>query len=99
MFNRIAYRNAEREQENLASCVEGRTKDDITDWPPILEGAEDKNQLGDDVNWHTDERPEYVDDVKCNRGGVGESEELFEGGDSDEEGSTEDHQARDSEEL
>jgi len=99
VFNRIAYRNAKREQENLTSCVEGRAKDDITDRPPILEGTEDEDELGDDVNGDADERPEHVYDVQCNRRRVGEAEELLESGNSDEEGSTEDNEARDAEEL
>ena len=99
MFDRIAYRNAEREQQNLTPCIESCAKDDIADRPPILECTEDQNQLRDDVNWDADERPKHVYDVQCDRIRVGEAEDLLKGGDSDEEGSTEDNEARDAEEL
>jgi len=98
VFNRITYRNAEGEQENLTPCEESCAEDDITDWPPILEGTEDQNELRDDINWDANERPEHVDDVQCDRRRVGESEELLKGGNSDEEGNTKDNEARDAEE-
>jgi len=99
VFYRIAYRNAECEQENLTSCVEGRAKDDITDWPSILESTEYEDELRDDVHRDADERPKHVYDVQCYRRRVGKAEELLESGDSDEEGSTEDNEARYAEEL
>jgi hypothetical protein len=57
VLDRIAYGLAECEKEDLSDGEEGSTKDDIANRPPIIEGAEYENELGDDVDGNADERP------------------------------------------
>jgi len=45
----------------LTSSIKCCAKDDITYWPSVFKSTEDKNELRDDVNGDTDERPEDVD--------------------------------------
>jgi hypothetical protein len=73
----------------LTSSIECCTEDDITYWPSVFESTEDENELRDDVDGDTDERPEDVDYEESDGFGVGESEELFEGGYGDKKGGTE----------
>ena len=89
MFNRITDRHTKREQQDLTSSIKCCTKDDITYWPSVFKSTEDENELRDDVDGDTDERPEDVDYEESDGFGVWESEELFEGGNSDEEGGAE----------
>jgi hypothetical protein len=70
MLDRIANCHAERKQQDLASSVKCCTKDDITDWPSVLQSTEDEDELGDDVYGDADERPEDVDYEKSDGFGV-----------------------------
>ena len=89
MFNRITDRHTKRKQQDLTSSIKCCTKDDITYWPSVFKSTEDENELRNDVDGDTDERPEDVDYEESDRFGVWESEELFEGGYGDKEGGTE----------
>jgi len=73
--------NAESEQQDLTASKEHGAEDDVADWPSILKGAEDKDELGNDVDGDTDERPDEIDDEKCDWFCVVKSEFLLEGGD------------------
>ena len=94
MFNCIANRRTEREQQHLTSSIKCCTKDDVTYGPSVFKCTEDKDELGDDIDGDTDERPNNIDYEQSHRFGVWESEELFEGSDGDEEGDTEYDKAR-----
>jgi hypothetical protein len=89
MFNRIANRHTKREQQDLTSSIKCCTKDDITYWPSVFKCTEDEDELGDDVDGDTDERPDDVDYEERNGFGVRESKKLFEGGYGDEKGDAE----------
>lgn len=54
--------NTEREEENLGNSEECRAEDNVADGPAVIEGAENENKLGDNVNDCADEGPENVDD-------------------------------------
>lgn len=99
MLNRIANRHAEREQQHLRTSKERRAKDDIADRPPVLERAEDEDELQDDIDGNADDRPDQIDDEERDRFGVAESELLLEGGDGDEKGDAEHEETRDAQEL
>jgi len=93
VFDGIANRYAESEEQDLSTGVESSTEDDVTDGPPVLEGAEDQDELRDDVDRDTDERPDDVDDEERDWFGIVEPKELLEGGDGDEERYSEDEEA------
>ena len=50
MFDGVADRDAEGEQDDLSNGEEGGAEYDISDGPAVFEGSEDENELGDDVN-------------------------------------------------
>lgn len=62
MLDRITYRHAKRKQQHHAARIKHRAKDDIANWPPVFERAEDEDELQDDVDGDADEWPEEVDD-------------------------------------
>ena len=99
VFDGVADGDAERKEEDLCDGEKGGAKDDVADRPAVVEGAEDEDELGYDVDHGADERPEDVDDPESGRGHVVEPCEPFEGGDRDEEGGAEDAETRDAEEL
>lgn len=53
----VADRHAESEQENLGDGEESSAKNNVTDGPSVVEGAEDKNKLRDNIDNCADERP------------------------------------------
>lgn len=93
MFDGIANRYAEGEEQDLSTSIESCAEDDVADGPPVLEGAEDQDELRDDVDWNADERPDDVDDEERDGFGIVEPKELLEGGDGDEERYSEDEEA------
>lgn len=99
MFDRVAYRNTEREEKDLSSSIESGTEDDIANWPPVFKCPEDKDELWDDVDRNADQGPQDVNDKERGRRLVRKTEELFESGNGDEERGTEDKQARNSNKL
>ena len=70
MFNRITDRHTKRKQQDLTSSIKCCTKDDITYWPSVFKSTEDENELRNDVDGDTDERPEDVDYEESDRFGV-----------------------------
>lgn len=62
MLDRVAYCHAKRKQQDLADSVKGRAKHNVADRPPVFQRPEDEDELRDDVNNDTDERPEDVYD-------------------------------------
>lgn len=90
MLDRITYRHAKRKQQHHAARIKHRAKDDIADGPPVLERAEDEDELRDDVDGNADKWPEEVDDEQADGFGEAESELLLEGCDGDEERDAED---------
>lgn len=99
MLDRITDRRAKREEQHLATPEERRAEYDVANGPPVVEGTEDEDELGYDVDGDADEGPEEVDDEEGNGFGVVEAEFLFEGGDGDEEGDGEYEEAGYAEEL
>ena len=99
MLDRVTYRNAEREQEDLPDGVEGDAKDDVTDGPAVLECLEDEHELRDGVDDDADHRPNQVYDPQADRLRILEPGELLESGYRDEEAYTEYDEHAPSEEL
>lgn len=85
VFNSVADRYAESEQENLGNGEESGTEDDVTDGPPVVEGAEYEDKLGNNIDNGADKWPKNIDYPKPDRLVVLESGELLECGDGDEE--------------
>ena len=50
MLDRIADRDAECKEKYLGDSEERRPKDDISNRPPVGEGAKDEDELGNDVD-------------------------------------------------
>jgi hypothetical protein len=53
----VADSDAECKEENLRDGEERGAKDDVTNRPTVIEGAENENKLGDNVNDCADEGP------------------------------------------
>jgi hypothetical protein len=62
MLDGITDRNAERKQQNLRNDKEGCTKENIADGPSVVERAEDKDKLRDDINGGADYWPQDIYD-------------------------------------
>lgn len=99
MLDRITDRRAKREEQHLATGEERCAEYDVANGPPIVEGAEDKNELGYDVDGDAEEGPDEVDDEEGDGFGIVKAELLLEGGDGDEEGDGEYEEAGYTEEL
>ena len=95
----ITDRRAKREEQHLSTGEERCAEYDVANGPPVIEGAEDKDELGYDVDGDADKRPEEVDDEEGDGFGVVETKLLFESGDGDEEGDGKDEEAGYAEEL
>ena len=95
MLDCVADGHAESEKEDLATREEGGAEHDVTDGPSVFQCAEDQNQLGDNIDWHTDDWPDDVDDEEGDGFCVVEAEELLEGGNCDETGNEEYDEAGD----
>ena len=89
VLDSIANCHAEGEEDNLGDSEEGGTKEDITNWPPVVECADHKDELRNDVYEDANGRPDKVDDPKGDRFCIIESGEAFECRDREEEAGTE----------
>lgn len=99
MFDGVANRHAESEEEDQCASVERRSKYDISDRPAVFERAEDENQLQYNIDGHADERPDEVDNEKSERFRVVEAKLLLECGDGDKETNSEHDETGDAKEL
>ena len=99
VLDSIADCHAEGKEDNLRDGEEGDTKEDITNWPPIVECADHKDELGDYVYEHASGGPDKVDDPKGERVCVAEASEAFKCRDGEEESSTEQKEGRQAENL
>lgn len=57
MLDGVTYCYAEGEQENLGNGEEGSAEDNVTNGPPVIEGAEDEDKLRDNVDNSANEWP------------------------------------------
>jgi hypothetical protein len=85
VFDSVAYRDTESEQNDLADREKRSAENDIAYWPSVFKSAEDKDELRDDVYDGADQRPENVYNPQSDRLVVLESSKLFESGDREEE--------------
>jgi hypothetical protein len=88
MLDGIADCYAESEKKDLSDCEKRRAKDNVADGPSVVESAEDENQLRDDIDHSTDQRPQDVDNPKANWVRETESCKAFECGDGYEKRDT-----------
>jgi hypothetical protein len=95
----VADGSGECKQKNLGNGEKCSAKNNVTNGPAIIEGAEDENELRDDVDDDADNGPEDVDHPKPDDVGVGEAGETLKGGDGDEERNAEYGKAREAENL
>lgn len=93
MLDRVADGHTEGKHNDLRDGKEGGSEDDVSNGPAVLEGAEDKDQLRDDVDDGANERPEYVDDPQPQRFCEAEASEALECGNGDEEANAKDNKA------
>lgn len=62
MRNGVADGSAEGEQEDAAADVESDTEQKVTDNPSVVQGANDENELGNDIDDNDDKRVDKVRD-------------------------------------
>ena len=93
MAQRVANVGREAIQDDLTDRKEGGTEEDVADRPPVVQGAQDKNELEDDVDDDADKVKDVHDDPEGERFGGREGGDAFEGGDRKEEDDAKDGQA------
>jgi hypothetical protein len=99
VFDGVADRDAESEQDHLGDSEERGPEYDISDRPTVFKRSEHENELGDDVDHSADQGPQDVDDPQGDGLSIAKSDILLEGGDGEEEPDAEDDQTRDPQEL
>lgn len=99
VFDGVADRYAESEQDDLSNGEERGSEHDISDGPAVLEGSEDEDKLRNDINHCADQWPQDVEDPQGDWLRIAEPDVLLEGGDGEEKAGTEYRQARDPQEL
>ena len=85
MLDGVAYRHAEREEDDLRDGEEADAEEDVPDRPSVVERADDDDELRDDVAPDADDWPEEIDDPEGYGVGVAEPGDFVECGDGDEE--------------
>ena len=99
MLDGVAYRDAEREQEDLPNGEEGDAEHDVANGPAILERLKDEHELRDSVYDNADHGPNQVYDPQADWLRILEPCELLESGYRDEEAYAEYDEHAPSEEL
>ena len=99
MFDGVADRDAESEQDHLSNGEERGTEHDISDRPAVFKRSEHEDKLRDNVDHGADQGPQNVHDPQGDGLGEAESGILLEGGDCEEESNTKDDKTRDPQEL
>ena len=91
VFDGIADRDAESEQDDLSNCEKRGPKHNISDRPTVFKRSEYEDKLRDDVDHSADQGPQDIDDPQGNGFGKAESDIFFEGGDGEEKPDTKYH--------
>ena len=99
MAQRIANVGREAVKDDLADSKEGGAEKDVADRPPVVQRAQDQNELEDDVDDDADKVKDVHDDPEREGFGGREGCNAFECGDGEKEDDAEDGQARQPEEL
>ena len=99
VFDGVADRDAESEQDHLSNSEERSPEHDISDRPTVFKGSEHENELRHDVDHGADQGPQDVHDPQGDGVGIAKSNILIEGGDCEEEPDAENDEARDPQEL
>ena len=99
MLDGIANGHTKSKEQNLGDGEEGGAEYYVADGPTILERAEYEDELRDDIDYGTYERPEDVHDPESDGLAKTESGDLLKGCDGEEELEAKNGKARDTEEL
>ena len=94
MRHGVANICAEREEENTADDVEGRTEDDVAEDPTIVQGADDENELRDDVNDNADGGEDQVGNEEADGFVEAKNGDILKCRDGDEEADAPNDEAR-----
>ena len=76
--------DAESVEDDLSDREEGRSKDDVSNGPPVVERTNDEHELEDNVDHDAGAIEDELDDPERDRVGGGERGEVLEGCDGDE---------------
>lgn len=79
VFQGVAEGGAEAIHDDEADGVEGGAKEDVAQGPAVFEGADDEEELGEDVDNDADEVKDVHDDPEGGRLFVGEGCHALEG--------------------
>jgi hypothetical protein len=99
MLDGITDCYAECKQQYLCNNKERCAKEDIADWPPVVERAEDKNELGDDIDGGADDWPQDIYNPQRYGFRIVETGDLLECGNGDEKSKRKYDEARYPKEL
>lgn len=80
----VADRVTEREQEYLPDDPERCAKDDVGDWPPVVERTQDEDELCDDVDDDAGEVEDELEDPEARGGRFREAGGILECADRDQ---------------
>jgi len=99
VFDGVADRDAESEQDHLSNGEERGAEHDISNGPTVFKRSEHEDKLRDYVDHGADQGPQDVHDPQGDGLGEAKSGKLLEGSDGEEEPDTEDDEARYPQEL
>jgi len=85
VFDGVADGIAKDEEEHHAEAVKASSEEDITIRPSVFESLVDEDKLGGYVHCDTNYGPYEVNDPEGHRRGIGETGELLEGSNGNEE--------------
>jgi len=99
VFDGVADRDAESEQDHLSDGEERGPEHDISHGPTVFKRSEHEDQLRDDVDHGADQWPQDVHDPQGDGFGEAKSSIFVEGSDGEEEPDTKDDKTGDPQEL
>lgn len=62
MLDGVTDGYAEREEDDLCDGEESHTEKDVANRPSVIKSSDNKDELEDDVDDDSDERPQDIDD-------------------------------------
>lgn len=94
MGDSFTDRDTESIEDDLSNREEGRSKDNVANGPPVVERADDEDELEDDVDEDAGSIEDEFDDPERDGVGGGEGGDVLEGRDGDEPRREEDSKGR-----
>jgi hypothetical protein len=99
MFDLIADQDGEDVHQDLPNDEKRRAKQDIAQWPSVVQGVHNQDDLGDHIDNECNTVDDKVEDPERTRAICFERTKVLEGGDGDGANDEEDDQGTDANTL